>query len=1239
MSSFPALDSPWPIDRSFGLTRGGCLVWLLLASAFWFSESNAAVRVETTELSKRKEATVGFRRMTSLERELAVTNVLSSAASARNRILENGAGVALGDVDGDGLTDLFVGVLEGENQLFVNQGGMRFKRVENAGGAACVGQYTTGVLLLDTDGDQDLDLVLGSNDRRARLFSNDGLGSFSEVTDPGFLSSSGISSVAAADVDRDGDLDLYVSHYRERTVKDETLKLDLRREDGLWILPEEQQSRFISTRNLNGRGILLEQGLADALYLNDGSGRFSVMDWTLGFFQDEQGEALKEAPLDWTLSASFSDVNRDGYPDLYVCSDFISPDRFWINQSGHGFQAVSRSALSYSSWSSMCVDWSDIDLDGEWDFFVGDMLSRDHQRRHYQRANHTPNAWTDWAFEQRRQYMRNTLFLSRGDESFAEVARLSGLAATEWTWNCFWMDVDRDGLEDLLITNGHPHDSLDSDETRRVGLLTASNPEARLGLPSLNTPNLAFRNRGNLEFDEQGEAWGFNAVTHGQGGALGDLDGDGDQDIVVNPLNSSLEIYENIGSGDLVAIRLREARKGRTIYGANVTLETEGQSQMREIRAGGHYLSSDDTLVDFGVEGGVGPFTLKIVWPDGMVTRSHGIKPNSLLIVSRLEDPLEAAQDSVAIMNSRRSMDSDEPLFEDVSDSLNARHSDEPFDDSALQSMLAQQLSTLAMGIGWIDVDENGWDDVLVGGGNGNRLEVYHNVRGTEWDPSSKSLFPKSQGDQVGLSWWLDGGALVATSGYESVVPSSESRLESMKSNPANAGSRLMSSFSGAMGAFALGDYDLDGDLDVFAGMRHQSGRFPESQSSWLLNNGSGGLVRDGLGSEVFRDLGMVSGVLFCHLNDDAWIDLVVSLDWGRVEIYLNREGEFVNETDAMGLSRLKGLWQSVDCGDFNGDGRFDLILGNWGRNRNPKPNLEHPLRLYYGELIDSGEMLHMEAYFDEELRAYVPVLDRDHLAESIPLIHSRYPSYRSYGAERIETIVAPYLVEVNFHEVDTLDSLLLMNLPEGFDVRVLPVSVQLAPVFGISVADLNGDAHEDLFLSQNFYGTELSMSPFDAGSGVCLLGDGLGGFVAESPSVSGLSLRGASRASALSDFNRDGRWDLLVGRRARQTALFLNRRAEIGIRVALVGSEENPRAIGARLRLRSEGESGAARIILGGGGDGAQDTLQPLLYCHGSADELWVKWPDGHETLTGLPDRLRSIIVDETGEILEMMR
>ena len=1210
-----------------------CLFWeggLLL--------SETEIRIE--KLHFAAENGVGFKRRTLSERELGFTNILSEEASVANRILENGSGVSLGDVDGDGGCDLYVACLDGPNMLFRNIGDWRFKAVPDSGGAACDGQFSTGVLLVDVNGDRDLDLLVSAIDYPVRLFLNDGQGGLTEKLDSGFLHQPGGTSLSCADVDRDGDLDLYVCHYRDRTVKDERLELSMQRKDGLWVVPPELGDRFISTRNLNGRGILLEQGFADQMYLNDGQGHFQSVPWGEGFFHEADGSKLDGPPLDWSLSASFSDVNDDGFPDLYVCSDFISPDRFWINLGGKGFQAVGQAALSLSSWSSMCVDWADLDLDGDWDFFVGDMLSRDHQRRQYQRANHTPNAWTDWAFEQRRQYMRNTLFLNRGDSQFAEVGRFSGLSASEWTWNCLWLDVDRDGAEDLLLTNGHPHDSLDADWTGKIGAMTAENPGARLSLPSLNTPNLAFRNQGEFQFVETGVAWGFDATTHGQGVSLGDLDGDGDQDMVVNPLNSGLELYENIGGGDLISVQLNDLDFGRTICGSKITLSDGVRSQIREIRAGGRYLSSDDHGVTFGAGHSVGPYELQIRWPDGETSRFSQIEPNVLVTITR--HPVKNVGELGSIGSPERAIDDNEEnqyFFEDVSTDINAIHQDAPFDDSRSQPMLTQQLSSLAVGIGWIDVDKNGWDDLVIGAGNGGSLSVVRNLRGSHWGEAFEYGATDAIGDQTSLSYFADGSFLVGISGYEGaglpsprlhVVGESESLIRSFEMN----GLEL-----DALGPVTTGDVDLDGDLDVFVGGRHRVGRYPQSATSVLLLSDQSNFELDLQHRDRFRNLGMVSGAIFCHLNEDKWIDLAIALEWGGVRVFMNQAGVFSDRSEALGLEHLAGLWQSIECGDFDGDGRLDLVVGNWGRNRFPVPSPRHPLRLYYGGTKNPVRYVQLEAYFDERLRQYVPVLGRDRIAEVIPEIVSQYPEYRSFGKASIEDILEPIVSDFQYHEARTLDTVVLLNRGDHFETRKLPLAAQISPVFGLSVADFDGDAREDLFLSQNFYGTELDVSPFDAGTGLWLKGDGAGGFETVDFEGSGLRVFGSGRGSAVSDFDRDGRWDLVVGRHGRAARLYRNRLGNKGVQVGLALKGENRVGIGAVIGLRSDGESGPVRLISGGGGDGAQDTVRPILYCDSPVDEVWVKWPNGIETVTPVPVDVRSVLIDEAGRIVELVR
>ncbi len=554
-----------------------------------------------------------------------------------------------------------------------------------------------------------------------------------------------------------------------------------------------------------------------------------------------------------------------------------------------------------------------------------------------------------------------------------------------------------------------------------------------------------------------------------------------------------------------------------------------------------------------------------------------------------------------------------------------------------MQPSLTQQLSDRGVALGWVDGNGNRWDDILLGGGAKGVPAVAFNSRGDEWSVGDMLSQRGAEGDQVSLSSFGDDRFLIAVSGYEKESRSGESDLVVVSLQEDRAEILETVSVRGAISRVVTGDIDLDGDLDAFVGGRFEVGRYPEAARSLLLMNTPEGLTSFERNQELFGDLGMVTGAVFCHLNGDHWIDLAVAVEWGGVRIYLNNGGRLEDRTKDVGLEGMNGVWQSLDCGDFNGDGQMDLVVGNWGRNRFPVPELNRPLRLYYGESKMSGELVSFEAHYDEDLGGYVPVLDRNRFIEILPELANRVPSYRSFGESLVEEILTPHLRGLTYHEASILDSIVLLRSELGFEKVVLPWEAQISPVFGLSVADFDGDAREDLFLSQNFYGTELPVAPFDAGLGLLLTGMGNGEFVPLDSVHSGIRVRGAGRGSAVSDYDRDGRWDLLVGRHGRQLGLFRNLKGRPGVRVRLKLEGSSDAGIGALLQLRGPSQTGPVRMLTGGGGDGAQDSLQPLLYCGEKPTHLWVRWPDGHETQTDLPRDLVSVWVREDGSIVEL--
>jgi len=518
------------------------------------------------------------------------TNRLAPDRVRGSQILVNGSGVAAGDVDGDGWVDLYFCGLDSENRLYRNLGGWRFEDITGAAGVACRGRDSTGVAMADVDGDGDLDLVVNSIGRGTRLFFNDGRGRFSEAPQPLNMDRGG-SSVSLGDVDNDGDLDLYVANYRTTTFSDAPFtrftvnRIDgefaVTRVDGRPLTDPDLTNRFTFKFILEGggRGRLAheENGEPDALFLNDGTGRFEEVPFTGGRFTGADGKALTAPLFDWGLTAAFRDLNEDGHPDLYVCNDFRSPDRVWLNDGSGHFRAVSALALRQISLASMAVDFADINRDGHDELFVADMLSRDYRRRLTQRNMVRGEQESVSSATARPQVARNTLHLSQGDGTYAEVAQYSGVEASEWTWVPVFLDVDLDGYEDRLIGNGFERDNINLDAIARVERAKAGarmSQEEFLRLrgmfPRHATPNLAFRNLGDLRFAEVSELWGFHAPTIAQGICLADLDNDGDLDLAVNNLNDPAALYRNLAVGARLPVRLKGLAPNTRGIGARI---------------------------------------------------------------------------------------------------------------------------------------------------------------------------------------------------------------------------------------------------------------------------------------------------------------------------------------------------------------------------------------------------------------------------------------------------------------------------------------------------------------------------------------------------------------------------------------------------------------------------------------------------------------------------------------------
>lgn len=1149
------------------------------------------------------------------------TNTLAFANAIQNHNLMNGAGVALGDYDRDGLCDIYLCNLDGKNALYRNLGGWRFENTASTAGVEAAHQSSTGACFADWNGDGHLDLFVSACGGPNALFINDGRGRFTDVTDSaGLTSDAGSTSIAAGDVDMDGDLDLYVANYanyailrsgagkiRFRTMSNGQRVVTGRFRERLRILPD---------------GNMIELGEPDALYLNDGRGRFTAVQWRDGAFTEADGETLRDLPRDLGLSVMFRDINRDGAPDIYVCNDFQTIDRFWINDGAGRFRALDAAALRTTSAFSMSVDFADIDRDGYDDFFLADMLSRDHRMRMTQIDDPPVSSRRIGEFMDRPEIRRNTLFINDGQVRFREIARFAGLHASEWTWCAAFLDVDLDGYEDLLIANGHAFDTQDLDaiELNRVtkGSLRETRDNLRL-FPRLETANLAFRNRGDLTFEEVGHGWGFDSTQVSHGMACGDLDNDGDLDLVVNCLNAPPLIYRNRGSGARVSVQLRGNPGNSGGVGARMIVDGTGLSQSQEMIAGGRYLSSDQARRTFALHDSGEPHRLTVRWASGRVSQISNLSANHLY---EIIEPARGESDPSAEANTPDAA-AVEPLFEDVSHRLGHRHVDAEFDEETRQPMLPRHLGGLGPGIAWLDLDQDGFEDLFIATGREGKAGVFRNTGSGSWtpwvEPGWDRLMTRDQTTVVG---WPrnrdDRGALVGVSNYEDGLESGAALIRYGLRQGAASTETLLSPGSSSVGPVVVADWDADGDLDGFLGGRVVPGRYPDPAQSVLLRNDRGTLVRvrDEWAGDLFETAGLVSGAVFSDLDSDGYPELILAIEWGSIRVFRNREGRFEDATAALGLDRFTGWWNGITTGDFDGDGRMDLAATNWGLNSEYRATADTPLRLVHGDLDGSGTVDLIEAYQESPGGAVLPRRQLGVLTGSIPRLQLGFPTHAAYSRATLDEVLSaagdgPRRVLT----CSTLAHTVFLNRGSEFLSVPLPDSCQWAPGFAVCAADFDGDGLEDLFLSQNFFGFKPGTPRLAAGRGACLIGDGKGGFRALTPEVSGILAYGEQRGAAVADFDHDGRVDLALTQRGAETRLYRNRSARPGVRVILEGPTGNPDGVGAVIRIRSRGRLGPAREIHGGSGYWSQDGVRPVLAAPEGAAVVEVRWPGGSVT------------------------
>ena len=1025
----------------------------------------------------------------------------------------NGAGIGLGDFNNDGFPDIYFCSNQTGNKLYLNRGNFVFEDITEKTGVACMGSWSTGVSVADLNGDGFSDIYVcksgrpeGSN-RSNELFINNGDLTFTEKAKEYGLDNFGLSNHASFfDYDRDGDLDCYLLNNSFQSVTDFDMK--------------------------PGQRLILDTLGGNKLLRNDN-----------GHFVNVTGEAgIYGSKIGFGLGVSVGDLNRDGWPDIYISNDFFERDYLYINNRNGTFTEFLEDQMREISAGAMGADMADINNDAWPEIFATEMTPEGNSRLKtkalFEKLEAYQNKINNGYYH---QFARNVLQLNNSNGSFSEIGRLSGVAATDWSWGALIMDIDNDGWKDIFVANGIYKDLLDLDflnvysnpAIMRSMIKSEEKPILRLidMIPSVKVSNYAYHNNGDLTFTNLSQHWGLSTPSFSNGAAYGDLDNDGDLDLVVNNVNMPPFVYRNEANkqpgSNFINLRLKGLGLNTSAISANVTLYYDSRINYLELIPARGFQSSMDNRLHFGLGESSSIDSMIVNWPDGRCTLLRNVAANQFLTL----DEKTLVQECPDIKEKQAPA-----VFKKVKkiNGLDFLHKENDFNDFERDALLFQMLSNEGPHIAVADVNGDRLGDIYICGAKDSPGELFLQESGGHFRRSAEKIFEEDKiSEDTDCEFFdADGDSdidlYVASGGNEFPLSSSALAdrlyLNNGKGRFIKSDQILPAGKYESTSCVRHADFDGDGDADLFVGIRLQPFSYGVPANGYLLENVGHGNFLDVTKDKApgLTGAGMITDMVWTDVDNDEDPDMVIVGDWMPVKVCLNNNGFFTDESEKYGLLNTEGWWHVITAKDINGDGNTDFILGNHGLNSFFKAAADRPVTMYVNDFDLNGTVEQIICTYNGDKSYPVPM--KDDLVKQIPSLAAKYVKFDDYKDQTIEDIFSADVLHRSIKlNARIMESCVMINSGKGtFNLICLPIEAQFSPVYAIAADDFDHDGICDIIIGGNQYLAKPQTGIYDAGYGLFLRGTPNGMFKAITPMQSGFFTKGEIRDLTLLNLNEE---------------------------------------------------------------------------------------------------------------------